>query len=401
MKNNLLFSILLILSISLQNFYAQTTELWGNAYQGGPLEGGTVFKTNENGSNIEVIKAFTSGSSEGFHIRGVISASNGKIYGLTERGGIYGGGTIFQIDPSTNSFLKLHDFHPNTEGSNPICSLMEYNGFLYGTLSQVGAYGAGSIFKFEIQTKKVIIAHHFYGGTGISPRGTLMLATNGFIYGTTVSGGSGSQGTLFQFNPINNTLYTLVNFNGSNGGNSHSNLVEVNGKLYGTNYTGGPSGVGNIFEYNLFPNGTPPFSIKANFGGYNGANPFGGLVKGANNQLYGLTFRGGIADSGILYQFDPVSGGFAKRADFTNNNGRGPVRNLTLSSDGNFYTTTYQGGVYDSGVIVRFNPHTNSFIKVLDLESNSTGRLSNESLTLTITRDEAKEAKLTLKGLIK
>jgi D-alanyl-D-alanine carboxypeptidase len=49
MKNNLLFSILLILSISLQNFYAQTTELWGNAYQGGPLEGGTVFKTNENG----------------------------------------------------------------------------------------------------------------------------------------------------------------------------------------------------------------------------------------------------------------------------------------------------------------------------------------------------------------
>ena len=77
-----------------------------------------------------------------------------------------------------------------------------------------------------------------------------------------------------------------------------------------------------------------------------------------------------------------------KIRDFNPVVGIKPVRNLTLSTDGNFYTTTYQGGQFDGGTLVRYNYRNNQLIKVQDFNPNSFGRLSNESLSLRVLPEE-------------
>ena len=99
----------------------------------------------------------------------VIVASNDLIYGLTEAGGQFGGGTLFKIDPTNNSFTKVHDFNPVSEGIFSVCSLIEYNGFLYGTLSQGGPTGRGSVFKLKLKmNEEFTLVHGFNGNWKIS-----------------------------------------------------------------------------------------------------------------------------------------------------------------------------------------------------------------------------------------
>jgi uncharacterized repeat protein (TIGR03803 family) len=369
--------------------YAQIPELWGNTYKHGPQGGGSVFKVDEDGSNLQVVKAFNAGSPEGFDARGVFAASNKKIYGLTERGGLNGAGTLFMIDPDTNQFFKLHDFIGNSEGSNPISGLMEVDGVLYGTLALGGPSGGGSIFRYNIQNNSFEIVHHFNNSDGRSPRCTLMIASNGLIYGTTVEGGLYGLGTLFSLNPSTLQFLAVAHFQGNSGFNSHSDLVEFNERLFGTTRLGGNQNAGTIFEYDIsaIPLG-PRFNVRHHFVPFNGANPFGGLVKKPKDNLsdpdilLGLTYNGGIAGYGVVYEFDANTFAFAKRADFNGGNGAKPVRNLTFSTDGHFYTTTYEGGVYGTGGLLRYNYRDFSLVPVISFHPNTIGRLSNESLTL-------------------
>src|SRR5579862_9607943 len=51
------------------------------------------------------------------------------------------------------------------------------------------------------------------GADGTAPYGRMVFnAKTGLLYGTTVSGGSGSGGTVFQFDPASQTLTTLYSF---------------------------------------------------------------------------------------------------------------------------------------------------------------------------------------------
>ena len=130
---------------------------------------------------------------------------------------------------------------------------------------------------------------------GRFPNGTLMVASNGFIYGTAVQGGQGP-GTLFRLNPNNNSVSPAVFFNGSNGSNTYSNLVEINGSLFGITLSGGASNSGVIFEYDITaPNGNP-FAVRRNLQDIGAQRPYGGLVlrpkdnPNEPDRLFGLTF---------------------------------------------------------------------------------------------------------------
>ena len=61
-----------------------------------------------------------------------MQATDGKLYGMTSRGGSLGYGVIFSFDPSSATYTKLHDFD-STNGANPTGSLMQASdGKLYG-----------------------------------------------------------------------------------------------------------------------------------------------------------------------------------------------------------------------------------------------------------------------------
>jgi uncharacterized repeat protein (TIGR03803 family) len=86
----------------------------------------------------------------------------------------------------------------------------------------------------------------------------LVANVNGVLYGTTVNGGTSSDGTIFELTPSSSSgtgygaLTTVVNFNGSNGKNPYGSVfVDSAGDLFGTTKNGGASSDGVVFEYQV------------------------------------------------------------------------------------------------------------------------------------------------------
>jgi uncharacterized repeat protein (TIGR03803 family) len=97
----------------------------------------------------------------------------------------------------------------------------------------------------------------FNGTNGSYPRAALALASDGYFYGTTSSGGAYGDGTVFRMSP-DGFLTTILTFAGINGAEPESALIQgADGYLYGTTFSGGiayygaNSGAGTIFRLAL------------------------------------------------------------------------------------------------------------------------------------------------------
>ncbi|HEY6770553.1 MAG TPA: choice-of-anchor tandem repeat GloVer-containing protein [Candidatus Sulfotelmatobacter sp.] len=103
-----------------------------------PMEGQSTFK---------LLHAFLGGN-DGFDaVSGVTLGPNGSVYGITPEGGSsVDGGVIFYISPG-GWYKVIHVFTGGADGKNPYSSLLAMGGNFYGTTSQGGAYGSGTIFK--------------------------------------------------------------------------------------------------------------------------------------------------------------------------------------------------------------------------------------------------------------
>src|SRR5713226_6501116 len=88
----------------------------------------------------------------------------------------------------------LHRFvNDGTDGKFPYASLLQAtDGNFYGTTSQGGAFGLGTVFQIT-PDNTVTVLHSFAGGTdGARPYAALIQATDGNFYGTTIFGGGGN-----------------------------------------------------------------------------------------------------------------------------------------------------------------------------------------------------------------
>jgi uncharacterized repeat protein (TIGR03803 family) len=94
----------------------------------------------------------------------------------------------------------------------------------------VGALAIGA--SLAVPPVQAATFHTLYGFTGgadgATPYGRMVFdAKTGLLYGTTVSGGSGSGGTVFQFDPSTQVLTTLYSFTlrGLTGSNPQTPLI--------------------------------------------------------------------------------------------------------------------------------------------------------------------------------
>jgi uncharacterized repeat protein (TIGR03803 family) len=71
------------------------------------------------------------------------------LYGTTSAGGIYVFGTVFALDPKTGMEKVLHPFGNNSDGKNPMASLIDVKGTLYGTTTNGGSNGEGTVFALK------------------------------------------------------------------------------------------------------------------------------------------------------------------------------------------------------------------------------------------------------------
>ncbi len=347
-------------------------KLYGTATNGGTGNFGVIFTFNPATGAYTKLNDFD--STNGYYPRGsLVQASNGKLYGMTTFGGTKDKGVLYSFNTSTQAYSKLYTFSgPN--GANPYGSLMQAaDGKLYGMTNLGGVGNFGVIFSFNTTTSAYTNLKTFDETNGANPFGTFTQTSDGILYGMTNSGGLYDEGVIFSFVPSSSTFTRLMEFDGKNGGNPRGELtLASDGKFYGLTRAGGGASYGVLFSF--VPSMAAYTKLKVFGAVVNGSNIIGGVVQNAAGKLYGMfSSGGGLYGLGGIYSFDPSTSAYARLMDFNGNNGANPQGSLLLATDGKLYGMTTNGGTHDAGVLFSFNPATSTYTKLRDFDS-STGR---------------------------
>jgi uncharacterized repeat protein (TIGR03803 family) len=285
--------------------------LYGTTFNPG-TGGGSVFELVRPTSGTKwtkrVLHQFSGGDGSN-PVGTLLRDSSGNLYGATFSGGKNVLGSVFRLSPKSGAataytFTELYSFDPSTDGFAPYAGVIaDVNGNLYGTTSDGGPAGGGTIYRLNRPASAkgawTIAILHAFGATddGKGPAGGLLIDSAGNVYGTTASGGTSGKGTVFQVTPPTSAggawgYQVILNFNGPNGASpANSCLVpDQLGNLWGTASGGGASNAwGAVFE--LSPSGggwipSAPFSFT---GTETGAFPGHGLAIDGKGKLYGTT----------------------------------------------------------------------------------------------------------------
>jgi uncharacterized repeat protein (TIGR03803 family) len=308
----------------------------------------------------------------------LLIGTDGKMYGLANTGGAYDYGTLFQYDPATNVFTKKFDFNGNANGGNPLGTLIQAkNGKLYGLTSAGGTDDFGTLFEYDPITNTHTKKFEFNGlERGGFPYGSLMEASDGNLYGLASSAGANNSGVLFQYDPSASTFKVKFDFEEAVSGSApQSSLIQAtNGKLYGTTEYGTSYSEGVVFEYDI---ATSVCTKKYEFNDgakYSGRHPIGALMQASDGMMYGMSYDGGTANAGVVFKYNPVTADYTKEFDFHGAaNGNAPVSGLTLASDKMLYGVTQLGGINNAGAIYQYDPTFNVYKKKFDFEDKISG----------------------------
>jgi uncharacterized repeat protein (TIGR03803 family) len=322
--------------------------LYGTTFGGGTSGKGTIFHLDTASATLSTLASFA-GVNGAFPSTKLMIDAAGNLLGTTEQGGFANWGTIYRLEPNTNTLTSLASFD-FTNGAYPVAALIsDPTGNLYGTTYNGGIDASGTVFRLDAN-HAISALVSFSGPIGRYPAAGLTADSAGTFYGTTSDGGAGLYGTIFQFDAMTNEITTLAEFNGINGGSPwRGELIEDNeGNLYGTTEIGGASNLGTVFRLDT---NTNTLTTLASFMGLNGALPNSGLIIDAAGNLYGTTLAGGSSNRGTVFRLEVGTNMLTTIVSFNGTNGASPYAGLIADAVGNLYGTTVDGGANDQGTI--------------------------------------------------
>ncbi len=313
---------------------------YGTTRTNGPTTNGAVYRIDLAG-NYETVAPM--GQPDGASCRaGLFQASDGLLYGTCSVGGSSLGGTIYAIG-SEDAYEVVHDFVTGI-GTYPVAGVSEGADLaLYGSTDE-------SIFRLDPATHDFSTLHTLSDADGKHPYGDLRPRAGGFLYGTAYAGGSQDKGTLFRID-TGGTFEKLWDFMGPEGNEPQATLTEgSDGNVYGTTFLGG-SAQGAIYRFGDLTGATLVHGLAQ----AEGQNPVAGLLETTPGVFFGTTTSGGANDLGTLFQVTSA-GDLTVLHDFgADTDGASPYSGLLLASDGNFYGTTFDGGLYGKGTVYRLD----------------------------------------------
>jgi uncharacterized repeat protein (TIGR03803 family) len=298
----------------------------------------------------------------------IISQSPEDVLMIDPYGGESGIGRIWELDSAGCRFDAVYDFNVTNPGTGTGERLLEASdGKLYG-LGQRGEHG-GVIYSYDPLARTYNLVFEFDGCLqGYMPSGALIEGGDGKIYGMTKHGGVYGFGVIFSFNPLDGQFLKIHDFNGLDGKQPSGGLViDDNNRLIGCTPYGGINDRGVLFSLNLL---NLEFVKHIDFSQEIGAIPLNNLIRGSDNQFYGVTLQGGAYNKGVLFRFDPESNSLLALFDFDENNGKFPRCALTEGPQGVLYGMAQGGDNGYSGVIFSFNINSNDFQKLYDFANS-------------------------------
>jgi len=246
--------------------------------------------------------------------------SAGNIYGTTVLGGDFGGGTVFRLSPTVDGWMHtvLYSFTGGADGGEPYKGVtLDREGNLYGSAVTGGSGscegGCGVVYKLTNSggtwTQSVI--HAFTGGDdGSGPGARVTVDRSGNVYGMTPTGGAYGLGTIYKIHQAGGAwdFRVIHAFTGGADGSSGSagRMILRKGHLYGAATTGGNYGSGVVFELTPTRIGEWDFRTIYSFQGQpDGSFPYGALLFDRGGNIYGTTYYGGENGIGAVYELSP------------------------------------------------------------------------------------------------
>jgi uncharacterized repeat protein (TIGR03803 family) len=308
-----------------------------------------------------VLHSFT-GSLDGAYPTGLVRDAAGNLYGTTSNGGTYGYGTVFKVDTGGREIV-LYSFRGGTDGALPADLIQDAYGNLYGTTAEGGGtgcwhgYGCGTVYRVSSKGKESVL-YRFTGGTdGASPMGTLFREPDGRLYGTTQIGGDLSCyppagcGTVFVVSKAGEEK-VLHSFNVSDGFLPWAGVIpDAEGNLLGTTEGGGDPGYGNVFKLNKAGKETVLYHFDKP---QQGQFPQSGLTLGKAGTLYGTTVQGGAYGNGTVFKVSKRGVGTVLYS-FSWPDGVNPFAGVILDSKGNLCGDTEMGGLSGYGTVYKLD----------------------------------------------
>jgi uncharacterized repeat protein (TIGR03803 family) len=245
------------------------------------------------------------------------------------------------------------------DGSVPLAGLIiDGASNLYGTTTGGGAKDYGTVFKITPAGAESIV-YSFGTGTldGTNPDSLLILDGAGNLYGTTAFGGAHDLGAVFKISAAGKESVVYSFGSGGTDGVPNAGLIlDGAGNLYGTTYGGGTNGNGTVFKITAAGKASTVYAFGPT-GGADGMHPYAGLITDVAGNFYGTTYLGGVNNTGtvfkisaagaesVLYSFGPTSGTDARL----------PHAVLVLDSAGDLYGTTDSGGANGTGTVFKLS----------------------------------------------
>jgi uncharacterized repeat protein (TIGR03803 family) len=323
----------------------------------------------------KTLHRFTSGDRGGnFPAAGLVADLQGKLYGTTNGGGANYAGAVFELAPNRHggwTETVLHLFKHSGDGDAPAGDLVfDAAGNLYGT-TFAGGNGSGIVFELTPDGHggwHETVLYAFQGnGDGAQPVAGLIFDSAGNLYGTTNLGGTYDDGTVFEMIPDghggwNETVLHSFNPNRVDGIDPEAGLIfDSAGNLYGTTASGGTYNNGTVFEFSPNGHGGGNETVLHSFNRRDGGYPFGGLIFDPAGNLYGTTINGGaFHDHGTVFKLAPDGHGGWKETvlhSFNGTDGATPRASLIFDSAGNLYGTTQKGGAHGCGAVFELVPN--------------------------------------------
>ena len=237
--------------------FDQAGNIYGTAFNssGG---NGVVFKLTRSGSGWteSVLWHFTGGNDGSYPASGVVFDNAGNLYGTTGDGGSSDSGTVYELSPTQSGWNEttLYSFNGFDNGLGDGSLTRDTHGNLFG-IAGSGFMGEGPATVYELTPQNggwSFRQLYSFGNQTLGPIAAPTFDSQGNLYGPLPNGSSGF-GEIFRLTPSGNqwlysSFYQFDRCNGDGCDPTGTVTFDANGNMYGTTYTGGTDEEGTVWE---------------------------------------------------------------------------------------------------------------------------------------------------------